>query len=82
MADCHLGTKNRVQSFSRAFPSSTNVPVTLLSLIKLKALAKAFARVQENSKVLLNPERRKCFEFEGVIHRLALSDVLPLLGQE
>ena len=54
----------------------------LLSLIKLKALAKAFARVQENSKVLLNPERRKCFEFEGVIHRLALSDVLPLLGQE
>ena len=51
-----------------------------ISLIKLKVLAKTFARAQENSKVWLNPERSKCFEFEGVLHRLALSDVFPLLG--
>ena len=69
-----LGIRSRVQSFSRAFLSSTDVPVLLLniSLIKLKALAKTCARSQENSKVRLNPERNKCSEFEGVLHLLAL----------
>ena len=80
-----LGTGSCVQSFSRAFPSSTNVPVLLLniSLINLKLSPRRLhARAQENSKVWLNPEQSKCFEFEGVLNRLALSDVLPLLGQE
>ena len=65
-----MGAGSRVQSFSRAFLSSTDVPVLLLniSLIKPKALAKTCARAQDNSKVRLNPKRSKCSEFEGVLH--------------
>ena len=75
-----LGIRSRVQSFSRAFLSSTDVPVLLLniSLIKLKALAKTCARSQENSQVRLNPEQNKCSEFEGVLHLRALVSVILL----